>query len=279
MTDLDRNLQTLGVARGATPDEVKRAYYQLVRKWHPDRVNDDIERRTLHEERLKAINLAYAALQATGSGVAGDTAGASAPWPHQPKARTAHVYEAAHVDAEALYAEGMAAFEKGDWKACVSALLRSVCIRPGNPEAQTTLGLAYRALKQPNKAAGAFKQAVRCAPHSEEAHRNLVDTWLEMGAFSDAVYTASQYLRQHPESANLWCRLGAAYRRMGRDAQAAEALDRALELAPEMPMALFERGMTALSAGDKPKARALSAQLRRLDLDLAMELYIAVCTQ
>src|ERR671910_3889436 len=48
----------LGVDRKASQDEVKKAYRELARKWHPDRNPDDPKA----EERFKEIQQAYSTL-------------------------------------------------------------------------------------------------------------------------------------------------------------------------------------------------------------------------
>lgn len=50
--------QILGVAKGASPDEIKKAYRKLALKYHPDRNKDDKEA----EERFKELGEAYAVL-------------------------------------------------------------------------------------------------------------------------------------------------------------------------------------------------------------------------
>ena len=47
--------EVLGVAKSASQDEIKKAYRELARKWHPDRNPDDAEA----EERFKEIQQAY----------------------------------------------------------------------------------------------------------------------------------------------------------------------------------------------------------------------------
>ena len=49
---------TLGVPRTATPDEIKRAYRKLARKYHPD-----VSKEAGAEEKFKAVNEAYEALR------------------------------------------------------------------------------------------------------------------------------------------------------------------------------------------------------------------------
>ncbi|HEX6207170.1 MAG TPA: DnaJ domain-containing protein, partial [Actinomycetota bacterium] len=49
--------EVLGVSRGATQDEIRKAYRRLVREYHPD-VSDD----PAAEHRIKEINLAYQTL-------------------------------------------------------------------------------------------------------------------------------------------------------------------------------------------------------------------------
>jgi molecular chaperone DnaJ len=50
--------EVLGVSRSASPDEIKKAYRELARQWHPDRNPDD----PAAEERFKEIQQAYDAL-------------------------------------------------------------------------------------------------------------------------------------------------------------------------------------------------------------------------
>jgi len=71
--DIKRCFEILEIDPGASPEEVKQAYRDLVYFWHPDRVGDDPRRKRKAEEKLKKINEAYdilssrAALQQSGT--------------------------------------------------------------------------------------------------------------------------------------------------------------------------------------------------------------------
>ena len=71
--------QVLGVSSTATDDEVKKAYRNLARKYHPDNYHDNPSA-DLAQERMKEINEAYEEIQAQrkrGTSGSGYGAGAS----------------------------------------------------------------------------------------------------------------------------------------------------------------------------------------------------------
>ena len=53
----------LGLAPGATPDEVKTAYRDLVKVWHPDRFSDHDRLREKAQRQLQLYNEAYELLR------------------------------------------------------------------------------------------------------------------------------------------------------------------------------------------------------------------------
>lgn len=71
--------QVLGVSRSASDDEVKEAYRNLAKKYHPDQYAES-PLKDLADEKMKEINEAYDAITAErrGGGTAGAAAGAGA---------------------------------------------------------------------------------------------------------------------------------------------------------------------------------------------------------
>ncbi len=63
MDEIDRYYEILELEPGASPEEVKRAYRDLAKVWHPDRFPNDPRLQLRAQEKLKEINEAYEQLQ------------------------------------------------------------------------------------------------------------------------------------------------------------------------------------------------------------------------
>lgn len=61
--NIQKAFQLLGLKENASADEAKQAYIASVKKYHPDRFQDDPAKLKIGEEMLKEINLAYAQLK------------------------------------------------------------------------------------------------------------------------------------------------------------------------------------------------------------------------
>jgi curved DNA-binding protein CbpA len=64
LNDLKDCYRLLELKPGATLDEVKRGYRELVKVWHPDRFTEDAVLQQKAQEKLKRINAAYEAIMA-----------------------------------------------------------------------------------------------------------------------------------------------------------------------------------------------------------------------
>ena len=59
MPNVGLSLQVLGLLPGATQEQIRQAYHDLVKVWHPDRFAHDPRLQKQAEEKLKAINEAH----------------------------------------------------------------------------------------------------------------------------------------------------------------------------------------------------------------------------
>jgi molecular chaperone DnaJ len=64
--------KTLGVKPGASDEEIKKAYHDLVKKYHPDRFQDAAAKE-LANDKLKEINQAYEQISGGGAGSSAGT--------------------------------------------------------------------------------------------------------------------------------------------------------------------------------------------------------------
>jgi hypothetical protein len=78
---IDECLRTLMLGPAATSEEIRQAYLDMVRVWHPDRFQSDPRLRQVAEERLRAINQAYMVLRGP---VSARAAAEEAPPPPEP---------------------------------------------------------------------------------------------------------------------------------------------------------------------------------------------------
>ncbi len=86
MDDIFTCYRILDLEAGASLEEVKRSYRELVKVWHPDRFRGDPKLQAKAEEKLKRINLAYERLsKEAATGAAHGTASQPQPKPYPPR--------------------------------------------------------------------------------------------------------------------------------------------------------------------------------------------------
>ena len=92
--------QVLGVSRSATDDEIKKAYRNLARKYHPDNFAGKPEAAASAETVMKEINEAYDNIQKERSGKGGTSHGSS-----YTSSGTTSFYEVRRLISQGLYSD------------------------------------------------------------------------------------------------------------------------------------------------------------------------------
>lgn len=64
MSEMDDYYRLLGLNPGASEEEIKEAYRDLIKVWHPERFSNDPRLKEKANEKLKELNLAYEVLKA-----------------------------------------------------------------------------------------------------------------------------------------------------------------------------------------------------------------------
>lgn len=145
--------EVLGVPKGASQDEIKKAYRELARKYHPDHYAGN-PLADLAEEKMKEINEAYAVLTKDGGAGASSASGSygstgySGPWGGSAEfAEVRRRIQAGDLDgaerildsiggrtAQWYYLRGVIAQRRGWMDEAAQNFRIAVQMEPGNPE-------------------------------------------------------------------------------------------------------------------------------------------------
>ena len=137
--------EVLGVSENATDEEIKKAYKELVKKYHPDKYHDN-PLADLAEEKLQEINEAYDMLmkgRGRNGGSTGSTGyGATPDYMQVRRYLDANNLSAAEAmlngtndrSAEWFFLSGMLSYKKGWYDDAMNKLRTAADMEPGNVE-------------------------------------------------------------------------------------------------------------------------------------------------
>jgi tetratricopeptide (TPR) repeat protein len=255
--DLETSFRLLDLAPGASAAEIRSAYRLLVNVWHPDRFQHDAALQARAQEKLKAINLAYAVLcranpdgpEPAAAGASGGTAGEPAP---------------AATEAPA---PGAATRSAAEWL----ALGHRLTANPGRlrDEADHLSWSDVSNLDRFFEGVQAFREAVRLDPRLKEAWYGLGLAQLAMGEATEALEALQRVVRLDRGHVGAWVALGSAFGERGLFDRAAQAFEQAVRLRPQDAAAWYALGSVRVRAGDTESAVSAFRRAVERDPDLA----------
>ena len=145
---------------------------------------------------------------------------------------------------------------KLDFTPGLQALLVALQLDAGLWRAHYVIGRIHRDRGEAKAAAEHFTQSLALHASDHGPYVALVELYRRWQYRDEAVAVAELGTRVVPASADLWFELGMVHDASGNDARAIEAFTRALDLRPEYPAALFQRGQSHFRKHDTAHATA-----------------------
>src|SRR5687768_17292524 len=157
------------------------------------------------------------------------------------------------------FAEGFAAFAKGDNEAAVKAFEASVLKAPDLPEVHVNLALAYLRVGRTADAVARLEQAAALAPDQPRTLFQLGGAYVEMRDLDKAIAAFEKGLEKQPDLTNTLSHeatvaLGAVYFAKGDNDKSIAAFERALAVTPGLAVPTLGLAKAYLSKGDRDKA-------------------------
>ncbi|NEO26726.1 MAG: DnaJ domain-containing protein [Kamptonema sp. SIO4C4] len=141
MPDINEYYAILEIKPGTPPEEIKLAYRNLVKAWHPDRFVDDPRQKQQAEEKIKKINEAYEYLKS-----------------YRPRAsqtatnNTQSAWEKVEAQAELYYHRGVERAKQERYREALEDFSLAIFLKPDYADAYRYRGLVYSMLGRERKA-------------------------------------------------------------------------------------------------------------------------------
>lgn len=173
--DINHAYEVLGLSPGASQEQVKQAYRQLVKTWHPDRFFNPEDKQEA-ESKIKEINLAYKKLKSEHLNTTSVPSGS-------PTDISIHQVNISiqRWDAETFYNWGVENASRGQYEEAIANFTQAISLNPRYIEAYkyrgfvcSQLGFEYRATSDLNKAASLERNVSRYPDYTYSRSSRLI---------------------------------------------------------------------------------------------------------
>lgn len=277
MADLISCYRVLGVRQGANLVELKQAYRDQVKVWHPDAFHEDSRLQRRAQEQLKRINIAYRQILAAYDAAPNqqtisfeDEKGASVHSNARP-AGSARFLKACFIAAgviilffaswftmkdgfaELFYNVGIAFSDSARHGESIYALRFACFIKPDNARFSIALGKAYQEKRQYKDAEKAYARAVDVEPGNQEAFRWLAILYMDQNRYDDALKTFASALELDPTNPALLYDIGILYGRLGLAGLRRDIQKKAVQLDLSFEKEVPNDNSAVAPSGDDPQ--------------------------
>lgn len=274
--DIDRYYDTLEVGPGATQENVRQAYRDLLMVWHPDRFPSNPRLQTKAQEKTIKINNAYEKVRSLFSG---KTSKASAPsrshqtkkgagqkreyskWTDEPAGvwREPDPYGREHREKNRKLRRGVFV---SSWILFGITIIAGINKYGDTEQARLLAAKSSREAKtgvtqtnQKRDILDVYKEAAQTNRRNPIVHYRLGETYSRMGLHREALGAFRDAVKFKPDYADAYYQLGLTYERIGNHDQAVEVLKQAVRFEPDNALAHAKLGRAYLNLGDYREAK------------------------
>jgi tetratricopeptide (TPR) repeat protein len=201
--ELQDHYEMLGVGRSATPVEIKKAYFNYAKLYHPDR-HFDPEMNDMKEKLEALFARIHEAYETLSSKTVRDKYNldlASGVRKHAPAAQARQEKPDNRDAAEAQYQEGLKQFNRGNFWGADEAFQWAIRLDPGNAEYVFRRGLTLsRVPRRGHEAEDYFVKAIEMAPKKIEYYLELSSLYMRTGLKAKALALLRDALKRDPLS-------------------------------------------------------------------------------
>ncbi|MGC4082481.1 MAG: tetratricopeptide repeat protein [Vicinamibacterales bacterium] len=164
------------------------------------------------------------------------------------------------------FADGVKAYNAGDFTSAAAAFERAIAKAPAVPELHVNLALAYLRLSRSTDAAAELEKAAALAPNDPHVHFQLGSAYVELKDLPKAAAALELGLSKatdpkDPLLVDAHVTLGAVYFASNNHEKAQAEYERALAIQPDQPAALLGLGKVQFARNDPKGAVATFERL------------------
>jgi len=164
----------------------------------------------------------------------------------------------------------------GRFEEAIAAYKQAIAINPQLEAAHFNLGMAYVQLGRYAEGKDAFETVARINPEAAPAHYNAGLAYSQLGRFQEAIESQRIVIRIDPDFAPAYYAIGAAFGKLGRSRDEIGAYTEAIRVDPDFAPAHYAIGNAFLQRGDKAGALEEYKILKKLDENLADNLFTRI---
>jgi tetratricopeptide (TPR) repeat protein len=161
---------------------------------------------------------------------------------------------------------------KGDWAGILQFAQENLNRDPNNADWWIIVGYAHSQLKQYQRAADAFQQAVRMEPQDITSWNLLAQAQRSLGQPERAIRTLDNALRINRDSPMTYYLIGESFSDLKRPERAVGFYEEAVQRNPRFPQAVYGLGVCYAQLGRKTDFEATVDLLKKMDPQAAQQL-------